>query len=239
MAEPMRWCITSMQVLGFRGRSAARRVVDMKPTALVLLGHPDPRSLNAELARAYVEAWRAGGEEARLVDLTRLAFDPVLRGGHTEPQPLEPDLLELRAAFESASHVVWVFPIYWGAPPAIVRGLIDRLFLPGWAFRYRGHALPEGLLRGRSSRVITTMDSPGWWYALAHRWSLHAVMGTATLSFSGFAPVDFTLLHGVREMDAAARSRWVERVARLSTTDARRVRKLVPGRASPELVTGL
>lgn len=193
----------------------------MTTRALVLLGHPDPRSLNAKLARSYADAWTASGGEARVVDLTRLAFDLVLRAGHTEEQPLEPDLLDLREAFERASHVAWFFPVYWGAPPAVVRAVVDRLFLPGWAFQYRGHALPEGLLRGRSSRVVATMDSPGWWYALAHRWSLHAVMGTATLKFCGFSPVDFTLLHTARKLDAAKREAWRARIAKAAHRDAR------------------
>lgn len=197
----------------------------MTTRALVLLGHPDPRSLNAKLARAYAHAWSASGGDARVVDLTRLQFDLVLRGGHAEDQPLEQDLQDLRGAFESATHVAWFFPIYWGAPPAVVRAVVDRLFLPGWAFQYNGHALPDGLLRGRSSRVVSTMDSPGWWYALAHRWSLHAVMGTATLKFCGFSPVDVTLLHAVRKLDAREREAWISRVAQLAMVDAQRAAK--------------
>jgi NAD(P)H dehydrogenase (quinone) len=212
-----------MRSPGFRVRCLRRRVLAMKPRALVLLGHPDPRSLNARLARAYAEAWSAAAGEAQVVDLTRLDFDLVLRGGHSEDQPLEPDLAALRDAIEQASHVAWFFPIYWGAPPAVVRAVIDRVFLPGWAFQYRGHALPDGLLRGRSSRVVSTMDSPGWWYALAHRWSLHAVMGTATLKFCGFSPVDFTTLHAVRELDGAKRDAWLVRIGEEARRDARRV----------------
>lgn len=199
----------------------------MKPRALVLLGHPDPRSLNAKLARAYADAWTAtGGGDARVVDLTRLEFDLVLRGGHDEPQELESDLVDMRDAFERATHVAWFFPVYWGAPPAVVRGLVDRLFLPGWAFQYRGHALPDGLLRGRSSRVVATMDSPKWWYALAHRWALHATMATGTLKFCGFSPVDFTTLHAVRAMNASTRDAWIDRLADLGRRDANRAAKL-------------
>lgn len=220
-----------MHLPGFRASVAERRVACMTTRALVLLGHPDPRSLNAKLAHAYADAWSATGGEARVVDLTRLQFDLVLRVGHTEDQPLEPDLVDLRAAFEGAGHVAWFFPIYWGAPPAVVRAVVDRLFLPGWAFQYKGHALPDGLLAGRSSRVVSTMDSPGWWYALAHRWSLHAVMGTATLKFCGFSPVDFTTLFGVRKLDAHKREAWISRIGELARADARRATK----RALPAL----
>lgn len=233
-----------MHLVGFHGWAPGRRVVRMTPRALVLLAHPDPRSLNAKLATAYAHGWSASGGDARVVDLTRLDFDLVLRGGHSEAQALEPDLVDLRAAFEGAAHVAWFFPVYWGAPPAVVRAVVDRLFLPGWAFQYRGHALPDGLLRGRSSRVVATMDSPGWWYALMHRWSLHAVMGTATLRFCGFSPVDFTMVHTVRKLDAEARGAWIARVAELGRADAggaarraRAVPALPPSKALPARLT--
>ncbi|AKF10994.1 NAD(P)H dehydrogenase, quinone family [Sandaracinus amylolyticus] len=187
---------------------------------LVLLGHAEPNSFNGALADAYLRGAERAGARTERIDLASLELDLVLRAGHREEQPLEPDLVRLQRAIERARHVVWVFPTYWASPPAVVRGVIDRLFLPGWAFRYEGSALPKGLLAGRSSRVITTMDSPSWWYALAHHRALHATMGTATLTFCGFAPVRFTTLYAVREMDAARRAAWIARVDAIGARDA-------------------
>lgn len=200
------------------------------PSAVLLLGHADPSSFNHRLAAAYAEAFtRAGGAVTQL-DLPALRFDPVLRHGYRADQPLEPDLLAARVAIERADHLVWLFPTYWAAPPAIVRGFVDRLFLPGWAFRFDGHALPTGLLRGRSSRVITTMDSPGWWYRFALRRTLHASFARGTLAFVGLAPVEVTTVHRVRQLDEAARARWLARIGELAARDARRAprRALTP-----------
>jgi NAD(P)H dehydrogenase (quinone) len=191
-------------------------------TALLLLGHADPQSFNTALADAYADGLSMGGARIERLALAELAFDPVLRAGHDEGQLLEPDLVRAREAIERARHLVWAFPTYWAAPPAIVRAFVDRLFLPGWAFRYReGSALPDGLLKGRSARVISTMDSPSWWYALAHHRSLHATMGTATLSFCGVAPVRFTTVHAVRTLDAKKRAGWLERLRAQGRSDAR------------------
>ncbi len=121
------------------------------------------------------------------------------------------------------------FPTYWASPPAIVRGFVDRVFLPGWAFRYReGKALPDGLLAGRSARVISTMDSPSWWYLLAHNRALHGTMGTATLGFCGVSPVRFTTVYGVRDLDAKKRGAWIERLHEVGRRDARGMRSLAP-----------
>lgn len=187
--------------------------------ALVLLGHAAPDSFVAALARAYVEAYRAAGGTAELVTLSDLAFDPVLRHGHARDQPLEPDLVALRDAIERASHVAWFFPTYWASPPAIVRAVVDRLFLPGWAFRYGKGPLPEGLLRGRSARLVLTMDSPRFWYTLSHNRAVHGSFVSGTLRFVGFRPIRATTIYEVRTMTESARKRRIADMASLAARD--------------------
>ncbi len=202
------------------------KMTGMSPRALLLFGHADHDSdsptLNQRLARAYVSGYEANGGQVERIDIASLTFDPVLRTGFRQTQPLEPDLVRVKEAVERASHVVWVFPMYWAAPPAIVRGLFDRLFLPGWAFRYEGgNPLPKGLLAGRSARVILTMDSPWFWYTLVNHRAVHRSFGGASLKFCGFAPVSFTTVHDVRSLSASARDRWCDKVVKVGGADAR------------------
>ncbi|MBX7197081.1 MAG: NAD(P)H-dependent oxidoreductase [Sandaracinaceae bacterium] len=188
--------------------------------ALVLLGHADPDSFNAQLARAYRDAVTRAGGRAQLVTLSELSFDPVLRHGYRAPQALEPDLEALRAAIEAADHLAWFFPTYWASPPAIVRAVCDRLFLPGWAFRFEpGKSVPTGLLAGRSARVVITMDSPGWWYALAHHRAIHGSFVTGTLSFVGLAPIHTTTFTSMRTRTDAERARMLASMTRLAGQD--------------------
>lgn len=191
--------------------------------ALILLGHGDSTSFNAAIARAYAEAFTAAGGEATSVALAELRFDPVLRHGYSRPQELEPDLARLRAQIEAADHLVWVFPTHWASPPAIVRALVDRLFVPGWAFAYApGKALPTGLLAGRSARVLTTMDSPSWWYFFWHSRAIHGAFVRATLRFVGLDPVETAVLFKTRARTAAERARWLERVRTMAAADLAR-----------------
>jgi NAD(P)H dehydrogenase (quinone) len=202
------------------------------PRALLLFGHADTHTFNDRLAEAYTRGYAASGGEIDRLDLAALAFDPVLRSGHRAEQPLEPDLVHARDAIERADHLVWVFPTYWAAQPAVVRGFVDRLFLPGWAFRYEGGALPTGLLRGRSARVISTMDSPWWWYTLVLQRPTHRAFGAATLSFCGIAPVRYTTVHEVRTLDEAERSAWCTRVEHVAANDAKRAPRRLSARAA-------
>jgi putative NADPH-quinone reductase len=192
--------------------------------ALVLLGHADPESLNARLARAYGDALREAGAHVASITLSELSFDPVLRRGFAGEQSLEPDLLRVREAIEQADHLAWFFPTYWASPPAIGRGFVDRLFLPGWAFRYEEGAsgtrsLPKGLLAGKSARVVTTMDSPAWWYTLAHHRAIHGSFVTGTLSFVGLASIRTTTIHEVRSLDAGARQAHLRTMASIARAD--------------------
>jgi len=192
------------------------------PKVLILAGHPDSTSFSSALASAYARAAADSGAEVQHIELSQLAFDVVLRQGYKQEQPLEPDLVMAREAITRADHVAWFFPMWWGAPPALVKGFVERTFTPQFAFRYRGrNQLPEKLLRGRSARLVTSMDCPAAWYTLVNRRSVHAAFAGATLAFVGFSPVRSTTFHELRFMDERARQRALDKVARAAQSDVR------------------
>ncbi|MEM6771760.1 MAG: NAD(P)H-dependent oxidoreductase, partial [Bacteroidota bacterium] len=79
---------------------------------------------------------------------------------------LEPDLLAAWDNILWADHLVWVYPVWWGSVPAVMKGFIDRLFLPGFAFRkHEGSMVKwDKLLAGKTARLISTLDQPSWFY---------------------------------------------------------------------------
>ena len=191
---------------------------------LVVVGHADRASFTHAMARCYETAARAAGARTELLELATLQFDPVLREGYRGIQPLEPDLLRAQAAIEASDHVAWFFPTWWAGPPALVKGFIDRAFLPGFAFRnLPGRALPQKLLRGRSARLVTSMDAPWFWYALYYRSALHASFIAATLRYVGFSPVRSTTVFGLRNASARGRERILQRLTRAGAQDAGRL----------------
>ncbi|MBI5609919.1 MAG: NAD(P)H-dependent oxidoreductase, partial [Deltaproteobacteria bacterium] len=151
---------------------------------LVVLGHPRSDSLCSALADAYARAAADAGAEVHRLNLGDLQFDPVLRGGFASE--LEPDLQRAQTELEWAEHVAWVYPVWWGNLPALLKGFCDRVLLPGFAFRYvQDQPFPTKLLHGRTARLLVTMDSPPWYY----RWVIGApaekAMIKATLEFCG------------------------------------------------------
>lgn len=194
----------------------------MKFRILIVLGHPSATSFCAALAEAYAAAAAQAGAEVRWVRLGEMQFDPVLRHGFAKEQPLEPDLQEAKEAIAWCEHLVIVTPLWWGASPALLKGFIDRVFLPGWAFTYN-KGMPVKLLKGRSAQVIVSMDSPSLWYRLFHRSSLESILGRATLGFCGFK-TRFMRLYNVRSSNRARREAWLSSVDVLATRDVRRKR---------------
>lgn len=213
-----------MQNSGLHGDPLMGNKRDMNKL-LVVVGHADGASFTQALALRYEQAASAAGAQTELLSLATLRFDPVLRRGHHGDQPLEPDLVRAQEMLACADHVAWFFPTWWAGPPALVKGFIDRTFLPGFAYRYEaGRALQHKLLRGRSARLVTTMDAPWWWYALFYRRALHASFGHATLRFVGFSPVYTSTVYGLRNASAEQRERYLVRIGKQGACDAARLR---------------
>ena len=187
-----------------------------KTNILVIDGHPDPESYCAALARAYSEGAERSGAEVRRIALRELRFEPNLRYGYRQRTELEPDLLRAQALIREADHLVLVYPTWWGAMPAILKGFVDRVFLPGFAFRYRESSqLWDKLLVGKSARLIVTTDTPSWYNRLVYRQAVHLVMRRNILGFCGVKPVRLTVLGPVKPSTPERRAAWLERIRKL------------------------
>lgn len=166
---------------------------------LVINGHPRPTSLCGSLAEAYVEEAKKNGAEVTLLELHRLQFDLSLHVGYKEEQPLEKDLVRAQELIRAADHLVFIFPSWWASLPALLKGFLDRVFLPGFSFKYRKDSpFPEQLLKGKTGRVMITMDAPGWYYKWFNRAPGLNIVKKGTLEFCGVKPVKYTLMGMVR-----------------------------------------
>lgn len=184
----------------------------MSKNITVILGHPNSVSYCAALAEAYVQSASAAGHQVKFFKLGELQFDPILRHGYQQRQELEPDLLELQSAISWANHLVLVYPTWWGAMPALLKGLFDRVLLPGFAFKYRENSqFWDKLLAGRSAHALVTMDTPPWFYRLFNHMPGHHQLKKTILGFCGFNPIKITTFGSVRQTSAAQREKWLQK----------------------------
>ncbi len=180
---------------------------------LIINGHPDKESLCSALAESYAKGAESSKTNCKLVHLSDLKFDPVLHYGYRKRTELEPDLLRIQNDIIEANHLVFVYPNWWGTYPALLKGFIDRVFLPKYAFKYRENSLLwDKLLKGKSARLIVTMDTPKWYYLMVVNSPGHNSFKKSILEFCGIKPVKITAFGPVKSSDEKKRSEWLKKV---------------------------
>ena len=131
----------------------------------VILAHPAHKSLNAEIAHAYVEFIERLGHDVIVRDLYRMRFDPCLKAAEF-PGPKAPkfrdDVLRERQRLADVDVFVLVYPLWFNAPPAILKGYIDRVFSMGFGFK-PGVGGAQPALTGRKLISFTTSGAPDFW----------------------------------------------------------------------------
>ena len=177
---------------------------------LLINGHPDKESFNFALAKAYVKGAESSGAHMKQLVIADLNFNPNLKNGFRMRTELEPDLLDAWEKIKWADHLVWVHPVWWGGLPAITKGFIDRLFLPGFVFKYRENSVWwDKLLAGKTAHIITTLDQPGWYYRFAFGRPSVNQLKKSTLEFCGVKPVSVTYVGPIRPSNEDQRKNWL------------------------------
>ena len=126
----------------------------------ILLGHPDADSLNNTLADEYERGANEAGHEVRRMNLGEMVFDPILHQGYRVMQELEPDLVAFQDNVKWCDHFVIFYPSWWSTMPAMLKGLFDRSWLPGFAYNFiDGGYMWKRLMKGKSASMVVTSDT--------------------------------------------------------------------------------
>lgn len=183
---------------------------------LIINGHPNPDSFNFALAEAYRKGAETNGIPIEIITIANLNFDPNLRFGYQKRMELEPDLKMAWEKIQNADHLVWIHPVWWGGLPALTKGFIDRLFLPGMAFRYRENSVWwDKLLKGKSARIITTLDQPSFYYWLVYGRPSVNQLKKAVLEFCGIKPVKVSYFGIIKTSNDIQRKKWIEKAFKM------------------------
>ena len=146
---------------------------------LVIQGSPDSKSFCHANALNYYRTAQKANNNVTLIDLSVDKFDPVMRYGYRQHMSNESYPNKMQRLISKADHLVFFFPVWWSAEPSILKGWLDRVLTPGFAYHYRnGRSI--GLLKGRTAEMFLTCHAPTFFYSLyggvVSRWK-HMILG--------------------------------------------------------------
>lgn len=185
----------------------------MNKKILVLLGNPDTDTYSGRIATAYTNAAREAGHDVERVNLGELDFDPILHKGYKEIQELEPDLIDLQNKIKQSDHIVIVYPNWWCTMPALLKGMFDRMWLPGFAFNFDKETKKVVKhLTGKTARVIVLAGTHSpfqtWWKF----GDFTNEIESGILGFAGIK-AKVTVYGPCDRVDNACRDKWLAAVA--------------------------
>jgi len=130
---------------------------------LVIYAHPDTPA-HCPWILECVERWlKASKQGYELLDLYKMKYDPILHedehytsGGRT----VSPVNQRIQKKVAESSHFIFIYPIWWNSPPAILKGFLEKIVWPRFAFRFSKLGIPVKLLRGKKALLFTTSSSP-------------------------------------------------------------------------------
>ena len=185
---------------------------------LIIQGHPDVTRdhLCHALAHAYAAGAIAAGHQVRTATPAQLDF-PLLRSQHEwENAPVPAGLHKAQDDIAWAEHLLLFFPLWMGDMPALLKGFLEQVARPGFAFhREEGQPFGRKGLAGRSARVVVTMGMPALLYRFYFRAHSVRSLERNILGFVGIAPVHETLIGQVDNLDDAAREHWMHKLGAL------------------------
>ncbi|PXA99780.1 NAD(P)H dehydrogenase [Nostoc sp. 3335mG] len=180
--------------------------------------HPLSDSLNAHLAGRIAQVLIEAGHDVDRLDLYAHGFSPALtseeRRTHYATPATPPDIVPLQERLGAAECLVLVFPTWWFSLPAMLKGWIDRVWAPGFAF---AHGTPiRPLLTGlKSVIVVTTLGSPWWIDLLVMREPVRRVLKTGVIgACAPQAQFSMLSLHEAENVDGKRLARFEGKLLR-------------------------
>jgi len=158
---------------------------------LVINGHPDasPERLSSALAKAYSEGAEVAGFKVSRIDIGAIDF-PIMRqpADFTSKSTAKP-IVEARDKFLQANHIVFIFPLWLGGPPALLKAFLEQLARGQFLLREGRHGFPAGGLKGRSASVIVTMGMPPLIYRVVFGARGIKAFNQGILRLAGLSPI--------------------------------------------------
>ncbi|MGO4261550.1 NAD(P)H-dependent oxidoreductase [Lysobacter sp. TAB13] len=195
--------------------------------ASIIVANPSPTSLSHAMAQAAQDAMTGHGYRVAFHDLYAEGFNPVQPTGESGNVASTDPLVEQHCAQLAQADLIAIFhPNWWGQPPAILKGWIDRVFRLDTAYAYPPgvsyEGVPVGLLKARHALVFNTSNTPAEREAAAFGDPLESIWARCVFGLCGVNSVIRRMYGPVSGSSAQLRAQWLDEVAAIVADAARR-----------------
>ena len=200
----------------------------------LIVAHPNPASFNHAIAQAAITELQRNGHGVAFHDLYAEGLDPVLPAAEIAEEAVLPPAIALHCAeIAAADGIIIVHPNWWGQPPAILKGWVDRVLRLGVAFRFlegdAGEGIPIGLLRAKAAIVFNTSNTPEERENTVFGDPLGRLWKTCIFEFCGVKTVHREMFRVVVTSSHEQRRAWLAQVQEI-------VERFFPAQGHKELV---
>ncbi len=212
---------------------------------LIITAHPSPEGFTHKIAKQYAGTKKTQDVEAEIINLYdeewKMDFLTFPEISEKNPEnsdeegeeddlsnPAETSENEVRERVENSviqklqdkisesDELVFVFPLWWGEAPAILKNMIDGVFASGFAFEFeKGKTMPKQLLKGKTARVFVTCDAPKIYYWFKG-YPFKITWKDFILGFCGIKLQSFEVFDKMRVKDASGRKKLIEKVTKIA-----------------------
>jgi NAD(P)H dehydrogenase (quinone) len=188
---------------------------------LVIKAHPRENSFSSALADNYVKGAKINNN-IKILNLNELGLEKFVKYTHDKEYNLPNDLLNAKELISWSDHLVFIYPTWWASPPSLLKVFFEIVFHSGFAFKYKksvGVAPKwDKLLLGKSARIISTMDSPPWYYIWIVGDPGYKMMKDI-LNFCGITPVNKNYFGSLKMSSKEQREKWLEEIYKVGLNE--------------------
>ena len=186
---------------------------------LIIYAHPNPKSFTAAVKENLLNGINKS-HSLEFIDLYSEKFDPILIINENKRRRdliFDPEMEKYRNAIQKAEHIIFIYPVWWGGFPSILKGFIEKVFVSGFAYSFKENKetniFPKGLMKGKQVSFFCTMDSPWLVSILDPGWFS---MKYAIFNYCGFSKIKRYCLSGLKRKTNLQREAWLKKVFRIA-----------------------
>ncbi|RLD40525.1 MAG: flavodoxin family protein [Bacteroidetes bacterium] len=183
---------------------------------LIINGHPGKDTFNHALANAFKKGAQKTSVSLKTLEVNDMKLRLDMTGFNKE-KAIPENILKAQGMIAWADHLVWIYPTWWSTMPAMLKAFFEQVFISGFAFEYKQSTQVvkwDKFLKGKSAQIISTMDSPPWYYKL-----FVGDPGFKTvkdiMNFCGIKPVKRTYFGSVKVSTEKQRQKWLDKAEQL------------------------